>query len=162
MRLDIGCGKAPRGDVNCDLFIGETPHIGGRANTIEPKSIKNFVRCDASYLPFKSSFFDEVVAFHVLEHLENPTKALLEMMRVSHRSVTFVVPHRFARDSWLRYRQCKEHKHLFNISNIEKWLQKLNLHYDIKIGRKFFPHDYMPFVRLPWEIRVEIQKTEEF
>jgi hypothetical protein len=24
--LDVGCGGRPKGDVNCDLFVGESPH----------------------------------------------------------------------------------------------------------------------------------------
>lgn len=27
--LDVGCGNSPKGDVNCDLYIGKTPHLMG-------------------------------------------------------------------------------------------------------------------------------------
>jgi len=91
MKLDIGCGTEPKGDVNCDLFKGITPHLI-RNEPIVPKEIPNFIQCDVVHLPFPDHTFDVVNASEVIEHLENPILALREMKRVSKRLVTLDVP----------------------------------------------------------------------
>ncbi len=90
--LDVGCGNSPRGDVNCDLFIGRTPHLMGKNSIIDPKKIPNFVHCKAEYLPFKNKSFDVVNASELLEHVIDPPLLLGEMKRVSREIVTLDVP----------------------------------------------------------------------
>jgi len=90
--LDVGCGNSPKGDVNCDLFIGKTPHLMGKNNYINPKKIPNFVLCKAEYLPFRDRSFDIVNASELLEHVINPSSLLAEMKRVSGDTVTLDVP----------------------------------------------------------------------
>jgi SAM-dependent methyltransferase len=158
--LDIGCGCRPKGDVNCDLFIGRTPHTE-QSWTINPTVIPNFVRCDAHFLPFRDNSFLEVYSHHLLEHVDDPTKVLLEMFRVAKRKVRFEVPHRFQRTLWLKYKQCSAHKRVFNKKNIKKWLEKLNMIHEIVVTGKDFPHFLLPILRLPWEIKVEIYKGKD-
>ena len=86
--LDVGCGSAPRGDVNCDRFF----KYGSREIPFNPKQIKNFVFCDASCLPFRKNSFKTVYASHILEHLDEPLKALREWRRVSKCKVIIAVP----------------------------------------------------------------------
>ena len=90
--LDIGCGCSPKGDVNCDLFVGKTPHLMNEKTVVEPKKIPNFVRCSAEKLPFKDKSFDIVNASEVLEHIANPPNLINEMKRVSRNTVTIDVP----------------------------------------------------------------------
>jgi len=106
--LDVGCGDRPKGDVNCDLFIGDFPHLQ-KSRIIKPKIIPNFVKCDAHHLPFKTAAFKETFSSHLIEHVNDPAKVLYEMLRVSREKVTFVLPHKFARASWLKYRQNPTH-----------------------------------------------------
>lgn len=157
---DIGCGCRPKGDVNCDLFVGKTPHTE-QGWTINPKVIPNFVRCDAHFLPFRDNSFYEVYSHHLLEHVDDPTKVLLEMFRVAVRKVRFEVPHRFQRISWLKYKQCSAHKRVFSKKNIKKWLERLNMVHEITVKGKDFPHFLLPIVRLPWEIKVEIYEGKD-
>jgi len=91
MILDIGCGNNPKGAVNCDLYISETPHLMNE-NYIDPRKISNFVRCDAMHLPFKDNVFEIVNASEVLEHVINPFLLLSEMKRASKKIVTVDVP----------------------------------------------------------------------
>ena len=44
--------------------------------------VPNFVVADAHHLPFRSGAFQEAHMRHVLEHLEEPGKAILEVWRV--------------------------------------------------------------------------------
>ena len=91
MILDVGCGDAPRGDVNVDLFINQTPHIW-RPHVIDAKKIPNFMRADAEHLPFRDGMFETVYCCDLIEHFVNPTKCFLELWRVSKRTVLIWVP----------------------------------------------------------------------
>ena len=186
MRLDIGCGDKPTGNVNCDLYIGFSPHLGNPRKIINPKITQNFVRCDAHYLPFKSSSFHVVYSSHLLEHLKNPTKALFEMLRVSKEKVLIAVPARFAAS------RNPLHLHSFSEQSIDEWFKKLKIrrykisveHHlfihcclrsvddrleKLKIRRKKIPVKHRQFLhrcvrffprlfRFPWEIKIEILK----
>ena len=77
MKLDVGCGDKPRGDVNCDLFTGASRHFTDEEHgLIDPKQIPNFVNCDSHYLPFRSNSFDVVIGNHLLEHCKHPYDVL--------------------------------------------------------------------------------------
>ena len=86
--LDVGCGCTPKGTVNVDLFVGLNPNHAG---FLDPKSIPNFVNCDAQHLPFRDGCFDFGIIDNVLEHLDNPFLAVAEMKRVC-LSFVAVVP----------------------------------------------------------------------
>lgn len=90
LTLDVGCGASPKGDVNGDLFTGHTRH--NNMITINPKKIKNFIKIDAQFLPFKDKVFKQAFSFHCLEHLEQPLFALTELGRVTNGKITIRVP----------------------------------------------------------------------
>lgn len=89
MWLDLGCGGSPRGDVNLDLFFGESPHT---IQKIDHKKINNFSIGDATILPYRDDVFNVVSAYHLIEHLLVPTDCIKEMARVSSKYVIIVVP----------------------------------------------------------------------
>ncbi len=96
--LDVGCGLRPTGDVNVDVYINEvSPSLGA---IIEGSKIANPVKSSAYYLPFRDEVFDVVRSRALLEHLDTPTFALKEMLRVAKRKVVFKAPHRCLRHSW--------------------------------------------------------------
>ena len=107
--LDIGCGTNnqymahPRGDVNCDL---DTPS----------KCIKNFVKCDAHYLPFGSQVFHKVVAYHLIEHLSVLSKFIAEIERIlkDNGEIEIVTPNTYSKTSWLD----PSHIHHFNAESL--------------------------------------------
>lgn len=51
-----------------------------------------FVVCDATHLPFRSSSFDFVLCSEVIEHLLEPLEALKEIGRVCKRHVLITTP----------------------------------------------------------------------
>jgi len=55
MKLDVGCGNTPTGDMNID-FLGSERHRGGVK--LAAKSIPNFICASAYALPFRDNFFD--------------------------------------------------------------------------------------------------------
>lgn len=112
--LDIGCGTNnqyaahPQGDVNCDI------------DTLA-KHIKNFVRCDAHYLPFKNQVFHKVVAYHLIEHLSDLSKFIAEIERIlkDHGEIEMVTPNIYSKTSWLD----PSHIHHFNAESLSKIFQ---------------------------------------
>jgi len=153
--LDVGCGVRPRGDVNCDLFTGKTPHLHEETEEINPKTIPNFVRCDANHLPFKEKAFFISFCSHVLEHKGvNTLQVIKEMMRVTQRRVIFVVPHRFAFTKGKR--NCEMHDKYFNVTNVLGLFKKLNVRGDTAVKYRYFPSTSIPLIRVPSEITAEI------
>jgi ubiquinone/menaquinone biosynthesis C-methylase UbiE len=69
LTLDVGCGKRPDGDVDCDLTI--------------QKGVPNFVRCNAEYLPSREGSFDVVLSYYAIEHCLDLLRLLRELYTVS-------------------------------------------------------------------------------
>ena len=159
LRLDVGCGDHPQGNVNSDLYLTESPHLHMRR--IDPKKCPNFVRCDAYYLPFRNNIFEEVLSSHLLEHLDNPSNALKEMLRVCNYKVTFIVPHKMRRGFREVFypRFAKEHhKNIFTYKNIDSWLRKNELTSDIITRYRTLPQRVFPIVQITWDIMVTVYK----
>lgn len=148
--LDVGCGDNPCGTVNCDLNVGHTLEGGDqkRGIIINPQMIRNFVRCDCHFLPFRTYSFDTVFCSHVIEHIASPHKLLCELLRVAKRKVTVKCPHRFSRGAKFPF-----HIHFFNKSWFAKTLR--NFRYRIKVNYEPFPPFFVGFMRVS-EIVVEV------
>jgi len=140
MRLDVGCGCSPTGDVNCDLYPDETSQRKN-CGAINIKNTRNFVRCDALHLPFKSKSFREVYSFQVIEHVHDPIRFLKECIRVAQRKVEVWTCHRYWRVS-LIHGQPKEHVTFFNT----KWFAAVLKQFSYQITPNFRP---MPHFLLP-------------
>lgn len=156
LRLDVGCGTNPSGDVNCDLFISKSPHRHG--TVIIPKKIRNFVKCGVNHLPFKQKIFSESFCSHVLEHKGvNCVKVIKEMVRVTEGKIIIIVPDRFAGRNWFKHKQKITHDKYFSVRNISDLFKKMGFNPRIKVTYRYFPHSYLPLIRLPYEIKVEIR-----
>lgn len=152
--LDVGCGNAPLGTVNMDLNLGQRrpdlPEVFVSTNAPNP------VKASSDFIPFNENSFETVISTAMLEHVPNPTKCLLEMVRVATKQVKFTVPHRFFRASFLRG-QPKTHKYsMFSTKNIEAWLTKHKLSFAIKVEYKGYPYNVLPIIQLPYLIHVTI------
>lgn len=118
MKLDVGCGCAPSGDVNVDVPYSDRHRDGKR---LVAKKIPNFIFASVYALPFRDSTFDEVISFHLLEHLEIPLAALREMTRVSRDFVTIVVP------AFTHKGECGEHLYTWGEGSLFNILRKAGL-----------------------------------
>lgn len=81
--LDIGSGDKPfwRADVIVDKYLKDN---GQRhSGSIIYDRRKTFVEADVENLPFKDKVFDFVFCSHLLEHVNDPEKAIKELVRVS-------------------------------------------------------------------------------
>ena len=99
--LDFGCGWHPRGDINMDI----TPR----------QNVPNFMPMppDSQRLPFEDKTFSSALAFHVLEHVNNPKHVKQELQRVADR-VYIITPSPIFLYTWLH----QGHRHVFLTENV--------------------------------------------
>jgi ubiquinone/menaquinone biosynthesis C-methylase UbiE len=95
--LDVGCGEGyleeliiQRGIKAKIVGIDISDKALQIARRKSPQAV--FQEGDIYNLPFQDSQFDLVLAVEVLEHLQNPMKALLEIKRVSNKHYILSVP----------------------------------------------------------------------
>lgn len=69
--LNVGCGPDDWGDVRVDVVFKTQLGATSKFN----------VRADAHRLPFRNGVFSLGRCWYVLEHVENPAEALLELRR---------------------------------------------------------------------------------
>ena len=97
-------------------------------------------------LPYKDNSFDLVLCTEVLEHLDNPSKALEELIRVSKQYLVVSVPNepffmfaQFVRGkNWSRFGNDIEHINHWTMLGFSKFVKK-NAGSKIKILAKRFP-----------------------
>lgn len=83
--LDVGSGDKPfwRADVIVDKFLKDDQQRHSGSILYDRRKI--FIQADVEKLPFKDKVFDFVFCSHLLEHVTNPDKAILELTRVAKR-----------------------------------------------------------------------------
>jgi len=83
--LDVGSGDKPlwRSDVIVDKFLHDDQQRHSGKMVFDNKKL--FIEADVENLPFKDKAFDFVFCAHLLEHVENPDKAIRELTRVAKR-----------------------------------------------------------------------------
>lgn len=82
--INIGCGSNTWGDIRVDYKRKPREYY-----LLGEESTANLI-ADAQHLPFMDKCFAELKASHVLEHVENWRKALIEWCRVSNKvNITF-------------------------------------------------------------------------
>lgn len=110
--LDVGCGNNPCGTVNIDI---------DRESSAD-------VIASAEYLPFRNDTFNLVRSFHVLEHVNEPAKMMLEMLRVTQNCVHVIMPHRLSPGS-----KDKRHKGFFT----QTWFKRFSNRYHVPCSIRF-------------------------
>ena len=81
MILDIGSGgdPFPYATILGDRYLQPTRHRQSKFRTLD----KPVVICDINALPFRKHQFDYAVCSHVLEHVNEPIQACMELQRVA-------------------------------------------------------------------------------
>jgi len=87
--MDVGCGNGGLSEILSNLGINVTAtdlgfdSIQRASSKIKKKNLKiPFVQGDIYRLPFDDKSFDAVVASEIIEHLEKPYDAMIEITRV--------------------------------------------------------------------------------
>lgn len=146
--IDVGCGEG--------FTIDRLQKNGVKANFIGvdflDKAIKigrkmypklNLKKSNIYKLPFKNGSFDLTICTEVLEHLEDPNKAVRELKRVTRKFILFSVPNEpfFMTSNFLRGKNLSrwgndiEHINHWSFLSFEKFLMKNNL----KIKKRKLP-----------------------
>jgi len=115
LSLDIGCGnqKVP-GAIGIDKFKTQVVDV-----------VCDLEKCP--FLPFKDDIFDEIHAYHVLEHLEDTVKIMEEIWRVCKpKGKVFIrVPHYSGRKAWID----PTHKKSFSVFSFDYFGENENFRY---------------------------------
>ncbi len=143
--IDIGCGEGfivsclNRTDITGIDISKKALNIAKRKNPT-----CNFCTGSVYDLSFKKSSFDLVIATEILEHLENPDKALQEIKRISKGYCVFSVPNEpyFRTMNFLRGKNLKRFgndiEHLQNWSSGE-FVKLVGRHFKVMEVKKPFP-----------------------
>lgn len=84
--LDVGSGHSPFPLAThlADIAINEAS-LGRGGNPFRHVAGKPVYECNMENMPFSRKAFDFIYCSHALEHVENPEKACLELMRIGKR-----------------------------------------------------------------------------
>ncbi len=109
---------------------------------------KNKKVCDGNKLPFKNNFFDVVVAFDILHHVDHPNKVLNEMIRVSKKNLIIIEPNadNFIQKLFLLFFPREWGTYRFTTEHFLRMIKKNNLKI-LKheyIGRLITPNSFLP------------------
>lgn len=112
--LDVGCGPG----IGAIHFRCLGYSVVGL--DIDPSMLKaardlgvECVRGDAQALPFKTASFDNVLSFHVIEHVSAPDTMVSEMRRTARGTIAIVTPNRDG-----PHRDSDSHVHEFGLEDL--------------------------------------------
>ena len=138
--LDVGCGEG----FTIQYLYDHYPQIDFQGIDLSQKTIAiakennpyaKFSVGSITEIPYPDSSFDLVICSEVLEHLENPEKALIELIRVSRRYLLLTVPN----EPWFRISSFLTGKYLTAWGNhpehIQNWSKKSFLNFVQKYNK---------------------------
>lgn len=159
--LDVGSGDKPfwRADVIVDKYLDDDQQRHSGEVVYDKRKI--FLQADVENLPFKDKAFDFVFCSHLLEHVQNPDKAILELLRVAKKGyieVPYAIvdllkpfpPHLwfcFYKNKTLIFHQKENEKNIL-IEETERFGEK---YYSNSLMQYLFAKDYKSiFITLYW------------
>ena len=83
--LDVGSGHNPHPRANTILDKYIKNNIERTGEKIKINYGQNFIKADACSTPFKSKAFDYIIASHIAEHIDDPSKLCEELIRIGKR-----------------------------------------------------------------------------
>lgn len=147
--LDVGCGEGFT--LNCLKEHGIGKRLEGIEHSIGAIELGKkaypdikIKQGDIYKLPYQDNSFDLVLCTEVLEHLDNPSKALKELIRVSNKYLVISVPNEpffmFAQlvrgKNWSRFGNDIEHINHWTMFGFPKFIKQNST---AKILAKRFP-----------------------
>jgi ubiquinone/menaquinone biosynthesis C-methylase UbiE len=163
LKLDVGCGHNPTGDVNIDPFQEATSHRSGDQRScddypIDVSKTPNFIKATGEAIPIRSEIFEVAYSSHTIEHSIDPRKFLREICRVTKHGgvVKMSCPHRFEPSRRMKT------QHINHFTS--RWFRKSFKVLGFKIINtrttlRGFPNNYLAIINLPSEIYFEARKS---
>jgi len=143
--LDAGCGEGFVSGRLGDRYLVGTDISGGVLGVARQNSPGVSLACsDIYHMPFRSNSFDLVMATEVLEHLDEPEKAMIEAARLTKRYCLFSVPN----EPYFRFMDLLRGKNISrlgsDIEHVNHWSEKnftnmVSKNFNIISVRKPFP-----------------------
>jgi ubiquinone/menaquinone biosynthesis C-methylase UbiE len=166
--LDVGSGDKPfwRADVIVDKYLKDDQQRHSGSMVFDKRKV--FIDADVESLPFKDKVFDFVFCSHLLEHVENPDKAISELTRVAKKGyieVPYAISDLFQPfpphlwycgydDGFLIFKQREKEGNFFNKST-ERFGKKL---YSNPLFQYLLAKDVgTVFIRLYWEKSIKFK-----
>tara|TARA_B100000579_G_scaffold411009_1_gene401457 strand:+ start:132 stop:704 length:573 start_codon:yes stop_codon:yes gene_type:complete len=139
--LDVGCGtgiassiiKACHPKLN---IVGLEPN--DNASEIWKSRNLTVKIGSATNIPFKDSEFDTVISSHVVEHIDDDSQAIKEIIRVSKRKSIIVVPEGDVNAKNFG----SPHLHIYNRKNFSKLINEAMSDFN-KVSLSIIPHLHM-------------------
>lgn len=107
--LDIGSGNVPFPFAThlADFAINDN-HYGRAGVPFKYLEGKPVFECNVEHMPFKDKEFDFVYCSHVLEHVQSPSQACEELMRIAKKG--YIETPTRCKDLWLNTAKKSNHK----------------------------------------------------
>lgn len=141
--LDLGCGNGRLARViarSSDVKQVEAIDLNPDDEWATPSEGLQFSVGDAEQLPYATASFDTVLALNVLHHVENPSRAIDEILRVcrANGTIAIVEPNRWNPLGYVHLTLMGNHQHF----TTSKFIQLLRSHLDLTELRRFECHCY--------------------
>ena len=114
MILDLGCGTSK---YHYSLKGKNIIHVDINKNAQHID-----IQCDAYNLPFRNGVFSTVYASHILEHLNEPIKAIEEMKKVSSKRVIIRIPNA----SFFKWKNSST-EHIFSWNHLQRYFKQVQI-----------------------------------
>jgi SAM-dependent methyltransferase len=118
--LEIGCGNSPIVPLSNSHFLDISRSAVANLKSAGLRAHLG----SAEKIPFKDDFFKLVVAWHILEHVPDDEKALLEISRVLEDGGYFLFAGPIWQEKWTEIDTIVGHKRRYNPRDLEKLLKK--------------------------------------
>jgi SAM-dependent methyltransferase len=92
--LDVGCGNGIYSYYFAEI-CRQVTGVDSSRNMLSENHCSNVVQSDAGDLPFQTESFDVVFEANLLHHVEDRSRVVREMARVSRRWVILIEPNRY-------------------------------------------------------------------
>ena len=120
-RLEIGVGMFPKFSVKDTYFLDTSSHA---INELNKQGGKGVVQGAEERLPFQRNFFDLVGAFEVLEHLEEPGRAIHEVAKTVKPGGLFILSVPMNANYWSSWDVFAGHVQRFEPTQLNTLLEK--------------------------------------
>ena len=150
--LDAGCGEGfgislvneafPESEITGIDFSYKALSVALEGNSI------NYIQGNVYHLPVETNFFDIVLCSEVLEHLQNPEDALLELNRVSANWVICTVPN----EPWFRLGNLLSLKNVIRLGNPHDHINHFSIGQFANFVSSVIGYRVKSFSAFPWSV----------